>query len=216
MREENSAQINYMNSIFGKEMDTQSSIREALKKDNKTRIHISPYEAQILSFFVKFSGAKRILEIGSLYGYSTFCLAHAAGRNSSVYACEKCPKNISKAKELMKGTEELNRIQWYSGEALPHLDDFSKEEDFDLIFIDADKSNYNNYRKWAVKHLKTKGLLIADNSFLFGSVYHEPRDNTAHKHHQVMVDFNNDLSNLKLFNSMIIPTFEGLTVAQKI
>lgn len=216
MRERSDACLTYINQVFGQEVETQKHIREALKKDSKTGIHISPHEAQILSFFVKFSGAKRILEIGSLYGYSTFCLAYAAGEDSVIYACEKSTKNINKAKKLMKNTEELKRIKWYSGDALEHLNDLSKEEDFDLIFIDADKSNYENYRKWAIQNLKTKGLLIADNSFLFGSVYHEPRDNIAHKSHQVMIDFNSNLSNLKLFNSIIIPTFEGLTIAQKI
>lgn len=216
MREKNDARLTYINQTFGKEVKTQKNIREALKKDNKTRIHISPYEAQILSFFVKLSKAKRILEIGSLYGYSTFCLAHAAEKDSVIYACEKSTKNINKAKDLMKGTEELKRIKWHSGEALTHLKNFSKEEDFDLIFIDADKANYENYRKWAVQNLKTKGLLIGDNSFLFGSVHHKPRDIAAHKHQQVMLDFNSNLSNLKLFNSILIPTFEGLTVAQKI
>lgn len=216
MRTKNDARLNYINQVFGIETPTQKKIREALKEDQKTGIHISPYEAQILAFFVKISGAKRILEIGSLYGYSTFCLANAGGKKSKVYACEKSEKNINMAKKIMAGTEELKRIQWYSGDALPNLETLSAEEDFDLIFIDADKSNYENYRKWAVKNLKPKGFLIGDNSFLFGSVHNEPRDATAHKHHQVMVDFNYNLSNLAQFNSIIIPTFEGLTVAQKL
>lgn len=216
MREEGNAQLRYMNHVFGKEVQSQKNIREALKKDKKTGIHISPYEAQILAFFVKLSGAKRILEIGSLYGYSTFCLAQAGGVKSEVYACEKSEKNIEKAKELMKETKELRRIKWFSGDALTRLDELSKEEDFDLIFIDADKSNYENYRKWAVENLKPKGFLIADNSFLFGSVYGEPRDNMAHKHHKIMKNFNSNLSNLNEFNSVIIPTFEGLIVAQKL
>ncbi|MBE8222040.1 MAG: hypothetical protein HAW60_04840 [Bdellovibrionales bacterium] len=216
MRQKSDARLKYINQVFGNEPEVQKNIREALKKDNKTGIHISPYEAQILSFFVKLTGAKRILEIGSLYGYSTFCLANAAGKNSVIYACEKSVENINKAKNLMKGTEELNRIKWYQGCALDNLKNLSNEEDFDLIFIDADKSNYENYQKWAIQNLKTKGLLIGDNSFLFGSVYQEPRDTAAHKHQQVMLNFNSNLSNLQLFNSMIIPTFEGLTVAQKI
>ena len=82
-----------------------------------------------------------------------------------------------------------------------------------MVFIDADKFSYLDYLHWSNQNLKSGGLLVADNSFLFGSVYGETkRDNIDSKTINVIKEFNLELSRGGLYFSTCIPTEEGLTV----
>ena len=87
---------------------------------------------------------------------------------------------------------------------------------FDMVFIDADKDSYSLYLDWAEENLRKGGLLAADNTFLFGSVYGDFND-SAGRHSQKtlegMKSFNKRLSRSEFWEGALVPTAEGLTVA---
>jgi len=85
-----------------------------------------------------------------------------------------------------------------------------------MVFIDADKAAYMDYLRWSYDHLKSGGLVAADNTFLFGAVYGEPdRKETDGTGLDVMKQFNKEIAHSGKYISTLIPTAEGLTVGIK-
>lgn len=215
MREQNSAKENYLNSLVT-ETTTMKLIRKALEREKLSGISVSSYEGRLLSFFAQLIGAKKVVEIGSLYGYSALWFAQSLPPEGVVHAVEMSKERVEKARSLLKEDSHAEKIKWHCGEAKDILPSLSSEGPFDLVFIDADKESYLEYKDWALKNLKVKGLIVADNSFLFGAVYGEPYDKSSNLSLQNMTRFNEYLSDISKFNFSVIPTFEGLTVAQKL
>ena len=88
---------------------------------------------------------------------------------------------------------------------------------FDLVFIDADKSNYVNYFKWAADNLRVGGAVLADNTFAWGTVGQEKFDNPQdEKQAKALAKYNQTVASDPRFKSTILPTGEGLTLSVKI
>lgn len=133
---------------------------------------VSPTQGKLLTLLALVQGARNILEIGTLGGYSTICLARALPPDGRLITLEHDAKNaaVARANITRAGLSgvvdvRLGRAQ----ETLPQLDDEGRGP-FDLIFIDADKSGYSEYLKWAVKLSRRGTLIIADNVVRGGKV----------------------------------------------
>lgn len=97
------------------------------------------------------------------------------------------------------------------------LNELSVKAPFDMIFIDADKSSYPKYLDWAESYIKQDGLIVADNTLLFNTVFLEsPTKEVSEKSWHAMREFNDRLSDEKKYFSILIPTDEGMTVALKL
>jgi caffeoyl-CoA O-methyltransferase len=82
-----------------------------------------------------------------------------------------------------------------------------------MVFIDANKSAYLEYLDWAINNTTRGGLIVGDNTFLFGGVYGESRNERSSQNQiKVMKEFNRRLADQTIFESCLIPTSEGLTV----
>ena len=89
-------------------------------------------------------------------------------------------------------------------------------DEIDMVFIDADKGGYCEYLDWADKNVKSGGLIVADNTLLFNTVHlDQPRQDVSKRSWKIMREFNERLSNQKKYDSIIIPSTEGLSVAIK-
>ena len=84
-----------------------------------------------------------------------------------------------------------------------------------MVFIDADKQNYPAYLDWADKHVRKGGLIVADNTFLFGHVYGEESTHVREGTKEAMLCFNERLADVSKYTSIILPTKEGLSIAMK-
>ncbi|SEK98930.1 Predicted O-methyltransferase YrrM [Paenibacillus sp. cl141a] len=144
-------------------------------------IDVSPAQGKLLNVIVQIKGAKRILEIGTLGGYSTIWMARAIGAEGRLISLELDPHHakVAKSNVALAGLED--RVSIRVGDALAQLEQLAKEkaEPFDLIFIDADKPNNPNYLKWALQFSKAGTVIISDNVIRNGEVidYHstDPR-----------------------------------------
>ena len=106
------------------------------------------------------------------------------------------------------------KIELRVGDALESLAEL--EGPFDMIFIDADKLNYMNYLNWAEKNIRKGGLIVGDNTFLFGAVYAaEPVDRVRKTAFDAMTAFNARLGDDRYYTGILLPTPEGMTVAIK-
>ena len=131
-------------------------------------IEVSPQAAHFLGLLVRIADARRILEIGTLGGYSTICLARAAGAESSVTTLEYEPRHAEVAAANLRRAGVADRVEIVVGAALDTLPTLSGT--FDFVFIDADKENNSAYVNWAVKLGRPGTVIVVDNVVRDGRV----------------------------------------------
>lgn len=216
---QDSAKVNYIEILVSEKFEDEASnkILAALSLDNLLGINIGLLEVQILNFLIQSNHIKKIVEVGSLYGYSAYHMAKCLPKDGKLWSIEKNQKNFNKAQELIASSDQAEKIELIEGDAKVKLEELKTKAPFDLIFIDANKGAYGDYLNWAKDCLRPGGLVVGDNTFLFGSVYDESEKthNMSSKNIQVMKDFNQSLIDSKSFETMVLPTPEGLTVAIK-
>lgn len=144
------------------------------KQAGLPEIDVSPAQGKLLYLLAKTKGAKRILEIGTLGGYSTIWLARALEADGELMTLEAVSHHAETAQQNIDRAGLAERVTILQGKALDTLSQL-KEQDalpFDLIFIDADKPNNPQYLKWALHFSKKGTVIIADNVVRNGAVLH--------------------------------------------
>jgi predicted O-methyltransferase YrrM len=177
-------------------------------------MQISPYEGKIIYLLLKMIGAKNVIEIGMLAGYSATWIAHALPHDGKLYSFERTMHAVEKYKRKIAGSAIAQRIEFIVGDAREKLAEFNTP--VDAVFIDADKASYSQYFQEAKRLLKPGGLVIADNVFLFGHTYEEPSRQAKNVAIQSIKAFNQLVAQDPAFESVILPTSEGLLIARKI
>lgn len=220
-RENQSVRDQYINSLFGVEDELLISIRAKLREDGKEGINVGPYEGKTLNLLAKLIQANKAVEIGTLYGYSSIWISRALPKEGKLYCLESEVGHYNIAKDFFSKSPEASKIEILLGDANINLKKLEPMGPFDLVFIDANKSGYMNYLLWAETNVRPGGLIIGDNTFLFGHVLEaadcvSPNQRANAHQIQVMRDFNQRLANPSKYNSILLPTNEGLTVAQKL
>jgi predicted O-methyltransferase YrrM len=141
---------------------------EASDKAGLPQINVSPTHGKLLNLIAGVRGARRILEIGTLAGYSTIWLARALPADGELITLEADPRHAEVATENIAAAGFGDRVEVRVGKALdtlPTLDGV-----FDLFFIDADKGNNAAYFRWAVDHSRPGSVIIVDNVVRSGLV----------------------------------------------
>ena len=134
-------------------------------------IAVTPNQGRLLELLVRIHGARRVLELGTLGGYSTIWLARGLPAGGRLVTLEADPRfaEVALANIAAAGLAEV--VQLRVGPALETLPELAAEGGpFDLIFIDADKQNYPGYLEWSLKLSRPGTLLIADNVVRDGAI----------------------------------------------
>jgi predicted O-methyltransferase YrrM len=226
MRTEISAQLEYLNQLGEPETELMKLAKSESQKINKDQISLSAAEGRLLKFFAALIAAEKVVEIGTLTGYSALWLLSGM-KKGKFWTIEKDPTHAQIAKQIFAKFEGEVSISAIEGDARVELEKLGPFGPFDLVFIDANKSAYLDYLNWAKAHLRVGGLIIADNVFLSGSVYGAGVGDSvggsfgngakfSEKQIKFMQDFNNQLMNSDQFSSVIVPTAEGLLVARRV
>lgn len=144
----------------------------ANRKADLPRIDVSRLQGKFLELLVRISGARRILEIGTLGGYSTIWLARALPQEGRIVTLEFDPHHAEVARANLKNAGVLDRVDLRVGRANDSLStlETSGAGPFDLIFIDADKQSYPEYLAWALKLARPGTVIVADNVVRDGRV----------------------------------------------
>lgn len=149
---------------------------EATLKNNQDAgfpaIDVTPLQGKFLELLARISGARRILEIGTLGGYSTIWLARALPEGGRIVTLELNPRHAEVATANLQIAGMLERVDLRVGQAAESLAALQAAgaEPFDMIFIDADKSGYPEYLDWALKLGRPGTLIVADNVVRDGKV----------------------------------------------
>jgi len=165
------------------------------------------------------SNTKNIIEVGTLYGYSTIWFARALEKNGKIWTIEK---ELESSKKAQKNFDKLENnlgknITIINNDGITALNKMINNNiQCDMIFIDADKASYPEYLKLSEKLVKKGGLIIADNTFLSGSVYKDYLDGRITlKAQNAMKLFNKMLADSSKYDSIMLNTQEGLSIAIK-
>ena len=185
---------------------------ESLGEIKKMQIAFS--QCQFLELITKVSKAKKILEIGTFTGLSALSMAIGLPDDGSIIALDKNKETSKKALDFFKKANQDKKIKIVIKPALESLKEIKKENlTFDIIFIDADKSNYQKYYDEAINITKKHGLIIIDNVLWHGEVADKSNNDNLTN---IIRDFNNHVKNDKKTEQVIIPLGDGLTVCRKI
>ena len=179
---------------------------------DQQRLQISISQAQFLQTLIKVSNVKKILEIGSFTGFSALSMAMALPADGILISLDKNPEFSNKAKYFYDKAKE-NRIKQIIKPAIESLKELKDTKKlFDLIFIDADKENYQNYYESCMDLIDKKGLIVIDNVLWHGEV---AEDSNNEKFTNIIRDFNNHVKKDKRITKNIIPIGDGLTICIK-
>ena len=146
--------------------------RTANAAANLPAIDVAPPEGKLLYLLARLAGAKRILEIGTLGGYSTIWLARALPPKGRLITLELEPRHAEIAQANLNRAGVSSRVEIRVGPALDSLEQLDQAgcKPFDLVFIDADKQNNANYLRWALRFSRPGALVIVDNVVRDGAV----------------------------------------------
>jgi predicted O-methyltransferase YrrM len=192
--------------------------REASVKLGLQKISLSRGEAHVLRWMTQSKSAKKAVEIGTLTGLSGLYILAGLAPGGQLWTLEKSDLHAAVAEPILKNyAQDLGKnVEVIRGDARETLVNLGPSGPFDLIFIDGNKAAYGDYLIWAEENLKSGGILVADNVLLGGSVYSQVNSNFSDKQINVMKKFNQRLMETKIWRGALLPTGEGLFVAEKI
>jgi caffeoyl-CoA O-methyltransferase len=178
-------------------------------------INVSRNEGKLLRLLAEIAGARRILEVGTLGGYSTIHLARALPEGGSLVSLELDELYAEVARENVREAGLEDSVEVRVGDAKASLARMVQEGEgpFDLVFIDADKGSYPEYLEWALRLSRPGSLILVDNTIRGGSVLY-PEDEAAQATH----DFNEALAGDPRLSALVLPLIreriDGLAIAR--
>jgi predicted O-methyltransferase YrrM len=163
---------NYLNNLF---VPQDSALEHALQtsaKANLPPVTVTPYQGKFLQLLAQIRGARNILEIGTLGGYSSIWLARALPEGGRLATLEADARHAEIARENISFAGLANIIELHLGLAVKTLQQFiaEKRQAFDFIFIDADRENYPQYFELGLKLSRIGTCIVADNVIREGAV----------------------------------------------
>lgn len=165
-------------------------------------------QSRLLKMLVMLVGAKRILEIGMYTGYSALSMAEALPAEGHLITCDINTEALAVAQKYFKRSPHGHKITIKMGPALETMQTLQGQ--FDLIFIDADKSNHENYYDHAVPLLRKGGLIVMDNA-LWGGTVLKPNDSNS----QVLDSVNRKIAEDPRVENVLLPIRDGINIVRK-
>jgi caffeoyl-CoA O-methyltransferase len=183
---------------------------ETLKNHPHAHMLSGHVQGRFLSLLSKLIQPTFVLEIGTFTGYSALCLLEGVKKNGELHTIELRPEDAETALNNFKGAEKDNRIILHTGDAKEIIPTLSYE--WDLVFIDADKTSYVEYYELILPRLSQKGLIIADNVLFHGQVLEEP---VRGKNALAIDAFNKHVSNDSRVEQVMLTLRDGLFLIKK-
>ncbi|MGE7928904.1 O-methyltransferase [Lysinibacillus xylanilyticus] len=204
---------NYIDSVFYKQDAILEEVITSIEANGMPAISVSASSGKLLSMLVSMTGAKNILEVGALGGYSGICLARGFGSDGKLTSLELEEKYAQLAYSNLAKAGFGEQVTYKTGPALQSLEKLvQSNERFDFFFIDADKDNYENYLNYCVKLANPDAIIVTDNVLAAGSVA-DPNAKPK-RYTELMKKFNVVVANHPQLESIIIPIGDGMTLSK--
>ena len=204
--------LNYSISKSEKESKLLNDLyRETYLKVLNPRMISGHYQGRILSFISKIMSPKKILEIGTYTGYSAICLCEGMDKDGILHTIDNNKELVEIQNKYFKKANLKDKIVQHSGDAkniIPSID-----EEFDIVFIDADKESYPEYYDLIINKVRSGGIIIADNILWSGKILEKvEKDDQATKS---IIEFNNKIIKDDRVKNIILPIRDGLNIVRK-
>lgn len=169
------------------------------------------FQGRVLSMISKMLRPKRILELGTYTGYSALCLAEGLQENGELITIDKNDELQELISRYLNQSDKAHQIQQVIGDALTEIDQL--EGSFDLVFIDADKSNYLNYYTKLIERVESGGCILIDNVLWSGKVLSEAKMNDVDT--KVLQELNDFVVRDERVEVVLLPIRDGLSLIRK-
>ncbi|WP_029035305.1 O-methyltransferase [Salinimicrobium terrae] len=185
--------------------------RETNQKVLQPRMLSGHYQGRLLSLLSKLINPQNILEIGTYTGYSALCLAEGMKPDGVLHTIDINEELMDLQKRYFDASPWKEQIVQHLGEAteiVPTL-----KEDFDLVFIDADKPNYPNYFQQIMDKLSPGGVILSDNVLWSGKVVEPLREDDEST--KALLEYNRLLAEDERLETVMLPVRDGLTISRR-
>ena len=202
----------YLSQNSDKEPEILSKLnKETHQKILQPRMLSGHIQGRFLSLISKIKSPLHILEIGTYTGYGTLCLAEGLASNGKIFTIDRNEELINIQNKYFEESGNRDKIVQLTGNAIDIL--IGLNENFDLIFIDADKENYIKYFDIVSKKLNPNGIIISDNVLWSGKVVEE---SDGDQETNTLKKFNSLLSKDERFETIILPLRDGFSISRLI
>jgi caffeoyl-CoA O-methyltransferase len=191
----------------------EAAVRES-RRAGLPEIQVSPNEAKLLQLLAEMVGARRILEVGTLGGYSAIHFGRALPEGGELVSLEIDERHAEVARENVDRAGLADKVEIRVGDARGLLARIAEngEGPFDVVFIDADKEGYPEYLEWVLRLTRPGSLILGDNTIRGGSVLN-PEDGSA----RATGEFNERIARDPRLSAILLPILreriDGLTIA---
>ena len=188
-------------------------IRQTHVRTNHARMLSGKIQGQLLRMLVQMSGASRILELGTFTGFSAICLAKALPEGGHLDTLELNDELEDLIREGFERAGVADKITLHIGDCKQTLRQL-RNQVYDIVYIDANKREYNEYYELVFDMVRPGGLILADNVLWDGKVCMEPVPQDQQT--QAIVRFNDAIASDKRVESVILPLRDGLSIIRKL
>ena len=207
----NEKNLTYIRDLFANEDAALTAARLRHESEGLPAIHISADEGKLIAVLLRAVGARRVLEIGTLGGYSGIWIARALPDDGMLTTIENQPRHAQSARRAFSEAGVTHKVELIEGNALEVLPNLTPA--YDAIFVDADKAPLESYFHESMRLLAVEGLLLCDNALFHDRVVD-------------LTDDGSDVAGVRAFNRLaaeddrlaatIIPVRDGLLAAIKV
>ena len=205
----------YLRRVSVRETDAQRRLREETAALPQAGMQICPEQGQLMRLLAGLVGARRAIEVGVFTGYSALCVALALPEDGELVACDVNEEWTDIARRYWSEAGVASKIRLHLAPALDTLDALVREGrggEFDMAFIDADKTGYDLYYERCLELLRPGGLVLVDNVLWSGKVADE---NDRSEDTVALRAFNAKLGDDARIDLCMLPVGDGLTIARK-
>lgn len=207
---------NYLISVGVRDSEILQELRAENQQHPRAVMQIAPEQGQFMGLLVQLLGVKKALEVGVFTGYSSLIVAMAMPADGQLIACDISDEYTAMARKYWEKAGVAHKVDLRIAPALDTLDQLIAEghsNSFDFAFIDADKSNYDNYYERALQLVRPGGLIAVDNVLWSGRVAEPPeqQDNRTKRIHALNEKIHRD----ERVSMSLVPIADGLMLAMK-
>lgn len=206
------AHFEYLRARTTPEDDLLRQLREAAGEAGLPAIHVAPEQGAFLQILVRLSGAREVVEVGTLGGYSAVWMARGLPSDGRVRTIEVDPRHANFAEHWIAKSDVAGMIEVHRGDGRDVLPRFA-DGSADAAFIDADKIGYPLYLRECLRIVRDGGLIVADNAFAFGQLFDAEPSDPGVPHVRA---FNDLVPTIPELRAVIAPFGDGCWVGVKV
>ena len=189
-----------------------ADLKHTAREEGIPPIWISPEQASFMQILLRLVGAREVVEVGTLAGYSAIWMARALPKDGRVRTIELMAKHADFAERWVAKSDVNGRVEVHRGPGADVMRTFATDS-ADAAFLDADKASYPVYLRESLRIVRKGGLVMVDNAFAFGQLFDErPSDREA----PAVKAFNEVMARTRELASIIVPIGDGLWVGVKL